>query len=76
MGEYPSRGESENTVPLSDTRDGAPSYDSALEASETAGDGSGVSMVRREGRVDVIVRERFSVGRVNESGRERSSSVL
>lgn len=48
---------------MSETRDGAPSVDSDLEASETAGDGSGPSMPlpRRGGKpVDVMESGRFA----------------
>jgi len=63
VGDCPSRGETENTVLLSETRDGGPSIDFALEAADTDGDGSGVSLVRPdEKKVGVIVRERFSAG--------------
>jgi hypothetical protein len=67
VGEYPNRGETENAVPLSETSDGAPSIDSALEASDTEGDGSGGSLARRGGNVDEIVSGRFSAGRANDS---------
>ena len=45
-GDVARRGETENAEPLSETRDGAQSTDSALEASEasdTDGEGSGLS---------------------------------
>jgi hypothetical protein len=44
MGAVVRRGETENADPLSETRDGAPSQDSALEASDTDGEGSGASL--------------------------------
>lgn len=43
-GEWASRGDTENRLPLSEISEGAPSKDSALEASETEGDGSGASL--------------------------------
>lgn len=61
VGDRPSRGETENAEPLSEMRDGAPSTDSALEVSETDGDGRGVSLSRRDEKVDLMVRE-FSAG--------------
>lgn len=47
-GDVAKRGEIENVEPLSEIRDGAPSTDSALEASDTDGDGSGASLAGRE----------------------------
>ena len=46
-GEVVKRGDNENVDPQSETSDGGPSTDSALEASETAGDGSGPSITPR-----------------------------
>lgn len=46
-GDVAKRGEIENVEPLSEIRDGAPSTDSALDASDTDGDGSGASLVGR-----------------------------
>jgi hypothetical protein len=43
LGEVANRGEMENAEELSETRDGAPSTDSALEPSDAAGEGSGPS---------------------------------
>ncbi len=43
LGEAPSLGETEKAEPLSETSDGAPSTLSALDPSETAGEGSGLS---------------------------------
>jgi hypothetical protein len=42
-GEEARRGDIEKAEPLSETSDGAPSTDSALEPSETAGEGRGPS---------------------------------
>lgn len=39
-GDEATRGEMEKLEPVSEIRDGAPSYDSALDASDTEGDGS------------------------------------
>lgn len=47
-GEEAKRGDIEKADPLSETREGAPSTDSALEASDAAGEGSGPSF-RRQG---------------------------
>jgi hypothetical protein len=47
-GDVAKRGEIENVEPLSEIRDGAPSTDSALDASDTDGDGSGASLVGRD----------------------------
>lgn len=43
MGDGATRGEIEKDEPVSETRDGAPSIESALETSETEGDGRGIS---------------------------------
>jgi len=47
-GDVAKRGEMENVEPWSEIRDGAPSTDSALEASDTDGDGSGASPAGRD----------------------------
>jgi len=47
-GDIASRGEMEKAELLSEMRDGAPSTDSARDASETAGEGRGPSKFRRE----------------------------
>jgi len=50
--------------PLSEIRDGAPSTDSALEASETDGDESGASLDGRDPyEAEDIERGRVSAGR-------------
>jgi hypothetical protein len=43
-GEVAKRGEIEKAEPWSEIRDGAPSTDSALEVSDTDGEGSGASL--------------------------------
>jgi len=75
-GEWANRGETENAVPLSDTSEGAPSYDSALDASDTDGEGRGVSLLRREGKEELMVKERVSAGLAKESDCARSSNVF
>lgn len=47
-GDVARRGEIEKVEPLSEIRDGAPSTDSALDASDTDGDGRGASLGGRE----------------------------
>jgi len=49
-GDVARRGETENAEPLSETRDGAQSTDSALEASDTDGEGSGLSRLCRDAK--------------------------
>lgn len=48
LGDVANRGDMEKDELVSETRDGAPSTDSALDASEAAGDGSDESMPRRD----------------------------
>ena len=76
-GEAANRGETEKVVPLSETRDGAPSIDSAREASETDGDGSGISVPRWDEKPDEeIARGRVSAGLAKERVCDRSSKLL
>ena len=48
FGEVVSLGDTEKAEPLSETRDGAPSTLSALDASEEAGEGREQSLPRRD----------------------------
>ena len=76
-GEVAKRGEIENVEPWSEIRDGAPSTDSALDASDTDGEGSGASLVGRDTHdEDVIGRGRFSAGLAKERGCDRSSKLF
>lgn len=50
-GDCAKRGDTEKAELASEISEGAPSIDSALEASETAGDGSGPSMPILEGKL-------------------------
>ncbi len=65
-GDTASRGEVEKAELLSEIRDGAPSTDSALDASETAGEGSGPSKCCRNWLDDVIVRGFGTTGLVKD----------
>lgn len=69
LGEVARRGEAENAEPVSETRDGAPSTLSALDPSETAGDGSGPSNPLLTEKLDgcVIVKARGAAGLAKES---------
>lgn len=49
LGEVIGLGDAENAEPLSETSDGAPSTLSALDASETTGEGSASFRLRLEG---------------------------
>jgi hypothetical protein len=49
-GDEANRGDMEKAEPLSETSEGAPSTDSALEASDTAGEGRGPSGPFRQGK--------------------------
>jgi hypothetical protein len=53
-GEEARRGDIEKAEPLSETSDGAPSTDSALEPSETAGEGRGPSGPCRHGNPEGV----------------------
>lgn len=73
----PRRGDIENAELESETRDGAPSKDSARDASETAGEGRAPSMpCRGEKLVDVRVSGLFDAGLGKESAWSRSSRWL
>lgn len=76
-GEVAKRGEIENVEPWSEMRDGAPSTDSALETSDTEGEGSGASVCGRDAyEEDMMDCGRFSVGLAKDSGCDRSSKLL
>jgi len=67
-GEEANRGDMENAEPLSETSEGAPSTDSALDASETAGEGRGPSgPCRQDKPEDEMLRGR-SKGLANDRG--------
>jgi hypothetical protein len=72
-GDVARRGDTEKREPLSETRDGAPSTDSALDASDTDGEGSGECL--EEYAADEIVRGLLVAGLAYESCWERSSKL-
>jgi len=66
LGEVVNLGDTENAEPLSETSDGAPSTLSALDPSETAGEGSASLTPRLEGKsvgVRVSAREAAGLGK-------------
>jgi hypothetical protein len=67
-GEEAKRGDIENAEPLSETSEGAPSTDSALEASEAAGEGRGPSGLFRHGKPEGVMLRGRPKGLANDSG--------
>ena len=75
-GEEAKRGDIEKADPLSETSEGAPSTDSALDPSETAGEGRGPSGPCRHGKPDGVRLRGRPRGLANDSGWARSSKLV
>jgi hypothetical protein len=70
------RGDIEKADPLSETSEGAPSTDSALDPSETAGEGRGPSGPCRQGKPEGVRSSGRPRGLANDSGWAHSSKVV